>query len=103
MKFLTKHATEEKLSVGLEHLNHCLKEFWAISESPSISLSLKELKLGIKMTEFSLKHGLSILEGKSYSESNPQQMVEEFEDIWVLRARPGGLKEASGYLQEALN
>ena len=103
MQFLTKHATEEKLSVGLEHLNHCLKEFWAISESPSISLSLKELKLGIKMTEFSLKRGLSMLEGKSYSESNPQQMVEEFEDIWVRRARPGGLKEASGYLQEALN
>jgi hexosaminidase len=103
MQFLTKHATEEKLSVGLEHLNHCLKEFWAISESPSISLSLKELKLGIKMTEFSLKRGLSMLEGKSYSESNPQQMEEEFEDIWVRRARPGGLKEASGYLQEALN
>ena len=63
-----------------------------------------ELKLGIKMTEFSLKRGLSMLEGKSHSESNLQEvMVEEFEDLWLQRAREGGLNEASGYLQEALS
>ena len=103
MKFLTKHATKEKLSAGMEHINHCLKGFSAISETPSISLSLMELKLGIKMTEFSLKRGLSMLEGKSHSESNPEVMVEEFEDLWLQRARSGGLNEASGYLQEALS
>ena len=103
MKFLNKHATQEKLSAGLEHLDHCLKEFSALSETPSTSLSLREINLGIKMTEFSLKRGLSMLEGKPYSESKPQQMVEEFEDLWVQRARPGGLKEASGYLREALS
>ena len=103
MKFLNKHATHEKLSAGLEHLDHCLKEFSALSETPSNSLSLREINLGIKMTEFSLKRGLSMLEGKPYSENNPQEMVKEFEDLWVQRARLGGLKEASGYLREALS
>jgi hexosaminidase len=103
MKFLNKHATQEKLSAGLEHLDNCLKEFSALSETPSNSLSLREINLGIKMTEFSLKRGLNMLEGKPYSENNPQQMVEEFEDLWIRRARPGGLKEASGYLREALS
>jgi len=103
MKFLNKHATEKKLSAGLERLDHCLKKFSSFSETQSTSLSLKEIKLGIKMTEFSLKRGLSMLEGKSYFESNPQEMVEEFEDLWVQRARSGGLKEASGYLRGALS
>ena len=103
MKFLNKHATQEKLSAGLEHLNQCLKEFSSFSESPSTSLSVREIKMGIKMTGFSLKRGLSMLEGKSYSENNPQEMVKEFEDLWIKRARPGGLKEASGYLREALS
>jgi hexosaminidase len=103
MKFLNKHATQKKLSAGLEHLNHCLKEFSAFSESPSTSLSVREINLGIKMTEFSLKRGLSMLEGKPYSESKPQQMVEEFEYLWVQRARLGGLEEASGYFREALS
>ena len=44
-----------------------------------------------------------MLEGKSHSESNPEVMVEEFEDLWLQRARSGGLNEASGYLQEALS
>jgi hexosaminidase len=103
MKFLNKHATQEKFSAGLEHLDHCLKDFSSFSETPSNSLSLREIQLGIKMTEFSLKRGLSMLEGKPYSENNPQEMVEQFEDLWVKRARQGGLKEASGYLREALS
>ena len=103
MKFLNKHATVGQLSAGLEHLNHCLKEFSAISETLPIRVSLREIQLGIKMTKFSLKRGISMLEGKSFSASNPQEMVEEFQDLWVQRARPGGLKEASGYLREALS
>ena len=103
MKFLNKHATVGKLSAGLEHLNHCLKEFSAISETLPIRVSPREIQLGIKMTKFSLKRGISMLEGKSFSASNPQEMVEEFQDLWVQRARPGGLKEASGYLREALS
>jgi hexosaminidase len=103
IKFLKKHATQEKLSAGLEHLDHCLKEFSALSETPSNSLSLREINLGIKMTEFSLKRGLSMLEGKPYSENNPQEMVKEFEDLWIKRARPGGLKEASDLLAKALS
>ena len=55
------------------------------------------------MTEFSLKRGLSMLEGKPFFENNPQEMVKEFEDLWVQRARQGGLREASGYLRDALS
>ena len=100
---MTKYATQEKLYAGLEHLDHCLQEISVQNETPFVSLSLREIKLGIKMTEFSLKRGLSMLEGKPYSENNPQEMMDEFQDLWVQRARPGGLKEASGYLREALS
>ena len=103
MNFLNRHATQKKLSAGLEHLDHCLKEFPALSETPSNSLCLREMKLGIKMAGFALKRGLSMLEGKPYSENNPNDMVEEFEGLWIRRARTGGLKEASGYLREALS
>jgi len=103
MKFLKKHATQEKLLAGLEYLQNCQKALESCADHAATSLSLKELKMGIQMTEFSLKRGLSMLEGKSYSESNPQEMVEEFEDLWLLRARSGGLNEASGYLLDALS
>ncbi len=103
MKFLKKYATQQKLLAGLEYLQNCQKALESCADHTATSLSLKELKMGIQMTEFSLKRGLSMLEGKSYSESNPQEMVEEFEDLWVRRARSGGLKEASGYLLDALS
>jgi hypothetical protein len=50
-----------------------------------------------------LARGNALLKGKEFSVPQREDLVEEFQRLWRLRAREGGLKEASELLRNALN
>ena len=102
-EFLKKHGSIEKMGAGLAHLNECEREIDAVDTHGKISSSRKELQLGMEMTRFSLERGKAMLEGREYYHPDKNAMVSEFEQLWLTRARPGGLDEASGHLDKALD
>ena len=101
-QFLEEHGTAEKMIAGLVHLEESEKEIESINMDGKVLLSRQELQLGVEMTRISLQRGKSLLEGQEFTHPNQEAMVREFEKLWLKRARPGGLQEASGYLREAL-
>ena len=102
-EFLEEHGSIEKMANGLAQLDECEIEIDAIKEDGKVLSSRKELQLGIEMTRFSLERGKAMLEGQEYHHTDKNTMVREFEKLWLKRARPGGLNEASKYLSEALD
>jgi len=68
-----------------------------------VQLSLEEIRLGLKMTRVSLARGNALLKEKEFTVPQREEMVGEFERLWRLRAREGGLREASELLRDALN
>jgi len=55
------------------------------------------------MTRVALERGTAFAEEKEYAVADPEEMVREFERLWKVRAREGGLREASKLLKDALN
>ena len=62
-------------------------------------------RLGIELSKLGLKYALSLM-GESQIIGQPKShasLIEKFQDIWLLRAREGGLQEASNLLKQALD
>ena len=64
---------------------------------------MEEIRLGLQMTRVALERGTAFAEEKEYAVADPEEMVREFERLWKVRAREGGLREASKLLKDALN
>jgi hypothetical protein len=47
--------------------------------------------------------GYRFRQEKEYAVADREEMVREFERLWKVRAREGGLREASKLLKDALN
>jgi hexosaminidase len=101
--FFKEHATAEKLNRGLEYLEQVEGAIPTSTRDHSVQQSLEEIRLGLKMTRLSLARGNALLKGKEFSVPQREDLVEEFERLWRLRARDGGLQEASELLRDALN
>jgi len=102
-EFFKEHATAEKLIRGIEYLEQVEAAISTSTRDHSVQQSLEEIRLGLKMTRLSLTRGNALLKGKEFSVPQREDLVEEFERLWKLRAREGGLKEASELLRNALN
>ena len=102
-EFFKEHATAEKLNRGLEYLEQVEAAISTSTREQNVQQSLEEIRLGLKMTRVSLARGNALLKGKEFSFPNREDLVSEFERLWRLRAREGGLQEASELLRDALN
>ena len=74
-----------------------------IESSSELSIPNEELKLGLELTRISLERGVNILEGKKHEKIDASSLIDKFTCIWKMRARSGGLKEASTLLAKALS
>jgi hexosaminidase len=102
-EFFKEHATAEKLNRGLEYLEQVEGAIPTSTRDHSVQQSLEEIRLGLKMTQLSLSRGNALLEEKEFSFPHREDLVSEFERLWRLRAREGGLQEAIELLRDALN
>ena len=102
-EFFKEHATTEKLNRGLEYLDQVEEAMPTSTGNHSVQQSLEEIRLGLKMTRVSLERGMALLQGKEFIFPQREEMVGEFERLWGLRARLGGLREASELLRDALH
>ena len=102
-EFFKEHATTEKLNRGLEYLEQLEGGMPTSTGNHSVQQSLEEIRLGLKMTRVSLERGMALLQGKEFIFPQREEMVGEFERLWRLRARLGGLREASELLRDALH
>jgi len=102
-EFFKEHATTEKLHLGLEYLEQVEGAILTSTRDHSVEQSLEEIRLGLQMTRVSLARGNALLEEKEFSFPHRENLVSEFERLWRLRAREGGLQEASELLRDALN
>ena len=89
--------------MGITHLSKCSELLGTIELSSDLPNSIEELKLGLELTRISLERGVNILEGKNHEKIDPISLVDKFTCIWKMRARSGGLKEASTLLAKALS
>jgi hexosaminidase len=102
-EFFKEHATAQKLNRGLEYLEQLEGGMHTSTGNHSVQQSLEEIRLGLKMTRVSLDRGMALRQGKEFIFPQREEMVDEFERLWRLRAREGGLREASELLLNALN
>ena len=102
-KFFEEQASAQKLHQGLEYLEQLDGEAPPSSRNKGVQKSLDEIRLGLQMTRISLERGTAFVQEKEYVVADREEMVREFERLWKVRAREGGLREASKLLKDALN
>jgi hexosaminidase len=102
-EFFQEHANAEKLNRGLEYLEQVRGGISSSCSDQSVQQSLEEIRLGLQMSRVSLARGNALLQEKDFTVPQREEMVGEFERLWRLRAREGGLREASELLLDALN
>ena len=101
--FLSEKTSLENLNRGIAHLSKCSERLGRIESNSDLTNPIEELKLGLEMTRISLELGVKILEGKNHETIDATALVGKFESVWKVRARSGGLKEASQLLSKAFN
>jgi hexosaminidase len=99
---LPKHAKVEQLQRGFDYISGMKN-----SIPPSLNgqvQAIEELKWGAEISEICLGEGIRILQGDKRNDSiDGEGLVHSFEENWLRRARPGGLREASTLLKEGLD
>jgi hypothetical protein len=86
----------------LEQLND--KIFSFTPDSPAHHAEV-EWRLGIELSMIGTQHAISLIDSGSHfpdTSKNYNQVLENFQNIWLLRARKGGLTEAIQLLKNAL-
>ena len=76
-----------------------------MQNNPIAKLAVQEWKLGIDLSITGIKQALSLMNCDikfSKIEYNQSHLIERFEEIWLKRAREGGLNEAVSLLGNAL-
>jgi hexosaminidase len=101
--FLSEKSSVENLNQGINHVSKCSELLGSIELSSDLSNPIEELKLGLEMTQISLERGVKILEGKNHEKIDVTALIGKFESIWKMRARTGGLNEATDLLAKALS
>ena len=101
--FLREKTSLDNLNLGITHLSKCSEMLGRIESNSDLSIHIEELKLGLEMTRIALERGVKILEGKNHETIDATALVAKFESVWKVRARSGGLKEASELLAKALS
>ena len=102
--FLTKNHNAAQLEEGLEHLQS-VRDLVS-SPKPNnhqASMVADEILLGIVLSQKALEKGISMLgDGNWEPLSSSHSLFSSYENIWLSRARTGGLKESMDILLHSL-
>jgi len=102
-KHLDKNQSEQQMEKGLGFLLESRNKLPGKSTSPYAALSAEETRLGLDLSIFAFEKALRIIRGKEANKSfDPKPILEQYESLWLARARPGGLAESLSLLKEAL-
>ena len=106
---LPKHLAEQlsvhQLQDGLDWLNKINSGSFSSENNPNAQLAEQEWKLGIDLSTAGINHAIRMMSkdiNSSNIANNPSPLIERFQDIWLQRARKGGLHEAVSLLENAL-
>ena len=103
-KYLDEKLSRRQIERGLSFLLESRKKLPGKSRSPQVSLSIEEAKLGTDLSIFAFEKALRIVRGNgSGKSSDAKPILEKYESLWLVRARPGGLPESLKFLKEALS
>ena len=92
-----------RIDSGQDLLNEVETELTKVSPSSSLNLPGQEIKLGIQMSRLGLELADSLLNNRSPDFGDRRTLLETFEQIWLQRARPGGLRESLDLLAKAID
>ena len=62
----------------------------------------KEISAGIELSLVGLIHAKNLLQGRRNPAPITDQIIERYRDVWLIRARPGGLEESLSLLNSAI-
>ena len=102
---LLEQTTLDQMKKGLawlEQLNE--KKFSFPKDSPAHHAEV-EWRLGIELSKIGTQRAISLIDSSTHfpdTSQNYNQVLENFQNIWLLRARRGGLAEAIQLLTNAL-
>lgn len=102
---LSELVTVKDLKRGLDWMKEIENINFAFENNLNADFAKQEWRLGIELSKLGLKHALSLM-GERQIIGQPEShasLIEKFQDIWLLRAREGGLQEASNLLKQALD
>ena len=106
---LPRHLTEQtdlnNIRRGLVWLEELEQKSFSINKGSLAHIAEQEWRLGIELSKIGIKYAKSLLDPKnihSNMENCHAGLIKTFQEIWLLRARKGGLHEAVDLLEEAV-
>ena len=101
LSFLKDKHTCDQLTKGISHLDSIKEKISQTYENPEAELIKKEILLGIDLSRISLQKGIQLLKNEvPPSILLPSEVLRNYENLWLKRAREGGLKESINLLKE---
>ena len=104
-RHLEEHTNPEKIKRGLDWLNALDAKPLSSEKTVQGDQAEREWRLGIELSKIGLQHAFSQLNhGTLFPKTNDLnlELIEKFQEIWLVRARIGGLHEAVALLEKAL-
>lgn len=102
---LSEQTDLNQINKGLEWLEHLQEKHFPIKKNSPAHIGEQEWRLGIELSLIGINCSISLLEPSSSFSNNENihsHLLQRFQDIWLLRARSGGLHEAVELLDKAL-
>ena len=102
---LTEQTTIGQMKQGLDWLNELDVKHLSFEKDTCGNHPEMERRLGIQLSRIGIQHAISLLQPSTQfprTDKMDQELVQEFQNIWLLRARRGGLHEAVNLLEKAL-
>ena len=101
LSFLKDKHTSDQLTKGISHLDSIKEKISQTYENPEAELIKKEILMGIDLSRISLQKGIHLLKNEvPPSILLPSEVLRNYENLWLKRAREGGLKESINLLKE---
>jgi hypothetical protein len=105
---LSQHLSEKtnlaNIRDGLAWLMELNKKSFSFTKATPADIAEQEWRLGIELSMIGVEHAISVLgsTGTPLIDANRNaELIKRFKDVWLLRAREGGLHEAVELLEEA--
>ncbi len=101
ISFLKEKHKVSQLQDGIDHLQSVKNTLSSNYTEKHSSLVAKEINLGIELSNASLEMGINLLKGNDVLPSLKKELVNNYQALWLSRARSGGLDESTEILVQA--
>ncbi|MEC8420217.1 MAG: family 20 glycosylhydrolase [Verrucomicrobiota bacterium] len=102
---LSEQTTPELLKEGLNWLMQLDEINFQFENESKVQIAVQEWKLGIKLSITGIRQAICLMEPYDNSEKKEEDhsnLLGKFREVWLLRARKGGLQEAVDLLEKSL-